>query len=298
VLEAACKRDDLAACDPAVRHELERGGLDPVEIRCNTDVHWLPNLSRYAKEMTQGMVKMLGAKPDDETLQRARHHALGYLVRTYFDLLRPHNLGVVALEGWTYEGPDGEERPLLLFRSGVTTNPATPCKCFRSLVKHGRVRHVFNLYGGTFPFHDMLAREQKECEEMGISYFNAARKNEYAWRALVEEKEDYEQNRKRAMKRLARFISEQLLRPGGEPPRGNLYVHCGGGMHRSGMLVGVVRKCINGDSWSIIEAEYRRHVAWRSEAEPGGFEPLNLRFIKEFDCSLLEVQETAEARAR
>jgi hypothetical protein len=37
-----------------------------------------------------------------------------------------------------------------------------------------------------------------------------------------------------------------------------------------------------------VEKTYKRHTAYRSEAEPGGYEPLNLRFIREFDCELLK----------
>ena len=40
-----------------------------------------------------------------------------------------------------------------------------------------------------------------------------------------------------------------------------------------------------------IAAEYRRHVGYISESKPGGFEPLNLRFIREFDCSLIKAKK-------
>ena len=66
--------------------------------------------------------------------------------------------------------------------------------------------------------------------------------------------------------------------------------HSSGGMHRSGMLFGVLRRCVNGDSMAQIEREYRRHVAYSSEQQPGGFESLNLRFIREFDCRLLKLK--------
>ena len=90
------------------------------------------------------------------------------------------------------------------------------------------------------------------------------------------------------MKQVAKAIRTRILHPQGNgAPAGNVYFHCGGGMHRSGMIFGILRRCINNDPMDVIEAEYKRHTAYRSPEKPGGFEPLNLRFIREFDCGLL-----------
>jgi protein-tyrosine phosphatase len=261
------------------------------DLACNTLVRWERALNRYAKQIVDGVAGAWKLSPDQDARRRAAHHALGYLVRAYFDQVRPDNMGVVELRGHTYRDARGRRRPLLVFRSGLTIDdrvPKAPSRCFESLVRAGRVRHVINLYGGTFPFYDVVEAEKASARALGISYVDVGKASELQFRRMIEKPADYSRNRVRAMRRLATLIRRHLLRPGGAPPRGNIYVHCGGGMHRTGMLVGVLRKCINEEPMAAIEAEYRRHTDYRSEAAPGGFEPLNLKFIEAFDCSLLQ----------
>jgi len=37
-----------------------------------------------------------------------------------------------------------------------------------------------------------------------------------------------------------------------------------------------------------IVTDYRRHTAWRTPADPGGYEQDNVDFVTGFDCSLLK----------
>jgi hypothetical protein len=258
----------------------------PERIKCNTRVRWEASLNRYAGTSAKKIAELWKVTPDPEAIAKGKHLILGYLVRSYYDQTQPHNMGVVRLRGRTYQD-GGVRRSLLLFHSAVATSTDGTSPCFESLLRHGGVRHVVNLYGGSFPFQDMIELEKRLAAKLGASYFDAARAPELAFRPLVERPEDYAPNARRAMANLARLIREQLLRPGGAAPRGNLYVHCGGGMHRSGMLVGVIRRCINRDAMAAIEADYRRHVGYVSERDSGGYELLNIRFIREFDCGLL-----------
>ena len=61
-------------------------------------------------------------------------------------------------------------------------------------------------------------------------------------------------------------------------------------MHRTGMVIGVLERCIGGGPMSDIEERFKRHVGWRSASETGGFEP-EKAFIAEFDCDLLRRQQ-------
>jgi hypothetical protein len=275
-----------------MRGTLKAAGVDPDGLACNTRVRWERALNRYAKEIVAGIARKWKIAPDEAARRAAVHHALGYLVRSYFDQVAPHNMGVTALRGHTYRDARGRRRQLLVYRSGLTIDdrvPGSPSRCFESLVQAGGVRHVINLYGGTFPFYDVVAAEKTRAKALGISYFDAATAAELQFRRMIEKPADYGRNLAAAMKRLAALVNRHLLRPGGAPPRGNVYVHCGGGMHRTGMVIGVLRRCINKEPMAAIEADYRRHTAYRSEAAPGGFEALNLRFIEAFDCALLKV---------
>jgi Tyrosine phosphatase family len=287
---AAAPQTQIKRLGQVVGPLLRGAGVDPDKVYCNTHVHWQRSLNRYAKEIIAGVESQWKVQIDEDARKRAVHHALGYLVRSYFDQAQPHNMGVMELKGRSWRDDKGRSGRLLVFRSGLTIDdgvPPGPSKCFESLLHSGGVRHVVNLYGGSFPFHDVVAAEQRSALALGFSYVDAAKVPALQFRKLVEREQDYAKNQPEAMRRLATLLRRHLLRPGGASPRGNLYVHCGGGMHRTGMVIGVLRRCINKDSMLVIEAEYRRHTSWHSTKEPGGFEALNLRFIRDFDCSLL-----------
>ncbi len=220
--------------------------------------------------------------------KKARYQALGYLVRSTFEQMQTQNLGVLQIKGRSYEDSSGGIHPLLIFRSAIIIEQKNSGSCFNSLIKSANVKHVINLYGGSFPLQDKIKEEKEQARKLGVSYFDAMNQPNLCWRKLVEEEECYLDNFKVAMKRLAEVIQQQILRPDGNPPRGNIYLHCAGGMHRSGIIFGVLRRCLNDDSMEDIEKEYKRHTAFTSDEQPGGFESLNIKFIKDYDCSLLK----------
>ena len=271
-----------------LRKILAGAGVQADQLRCSTFVNWEPSLNNYAKAIVNGLAQRWGVKTPEGERRKEVHLALGYLVRLYFEQARPDNLGGVRLKGRTYKRKDGSVHPLMVFRSGLTLEAGGgPSACFQSLIKSAGVRHVVNLYAGTFPFHDLIDGEKIQARALGVDYFDLREHRGLRWRSLVEEEAHFQENLAEAQTRMARLVREQILRPGGSEPRGNIYFHCAGGMHRSGMLFGVLRRCVNGDPLEAIEAEYRRHVGYISDEQPGGYEPLNLRFIREFDCSLV-----------
>ena len=280
----SCAMSASAAADVKLAALLSSVGVDPKKLRCSTFVSWEPTLNRYAKAAVAGLVKQWNLSPDAASRKKARHLVLGYLVRSYFNQARPHNLGALVLKGHHYTDEAGKRHPLLVVRSAVTIGAANQQSCFESLIRHAGVRHVINLYGGTFPFYDVIEAERKMAQKLGATFYDLSKKPELKFRSLIEEPEDYQKNIKQAEENLAKLINTRLLRPDGEAPRGNLYFHCCGGMHRSGMIFGVLQRCINGVPMSEIEQQYRRHVAYTDDQRPGGFEPLNLRFIRQFDC--------------
>lgn len=249
-------------------------------------MYWYSELDQYADRAAGEIAGILAVELDEEKRKATSRVLLGYLVRSMFEHLKPNNLGVMRLKGRFYETGDGRH-PLLIFRSGVMTDAAEPGSCLQSLLSAGRVRHVINLYGSSFPLHDYIKAEMQAAEAAGGTCHNEAESNR-PWRELIEKPETYEQNLKTAMQRIAELINTQILLPGGQPPRGNILIFCGGGMHRTGMTYGILQRCINNEPMETVEKTYRRHTAYRSGQEPGGYEPLNLRFIREFDCGLLK----------
>lgn len=271
---------------PGASQVLNEAGIDPAEIRCNSSMYWYSELDIYADKAAEEIAGLLSVELDAEKRKQSSRVVLGYLVRSMFEHLKPNNLGVIRVKGHFYESDDGQH-PLLLFRAGVMTDAGEPNSCLQSLLTAGRVRHVLNLYGSSFPLHDYIDIEMKAANAAGGTCHNEA-KSERPWRELIAKPDKYEQNVKTAMQRVSQLIKTQVLRPGGHQPHGNILVFCGGGMHRTGMTYGIIQRCINGEPMEQIEKTYKRHTAYRSEKEPGGFEPLNLRFIREFDCGLLK----------
>lgn len=267
---------------------MRQNGFDPEKIHCNSKVVWAPYLKKYAAGIVDTIAELWTADPTPAMKKKATYQALGYLVRSTFEQLQTQNLGVVRIKGRSYQDRSGEQRPLLIFRSAIIIEKKDANSCFNSLIKNANVQHVINLYEGTFPLHDKIKEEKEQSRRLGISYFDARNQPNLCWRKLVEEEECYLDNIKVAMKRLADVIKQQILNPNGEPPKGNIYLHCAGGMHRSGIIFGVLRKCLNGDSMKEIEREYKQHTAYTSDEKPGGYEALNLKFIQDYDCSLLK----------
>ena len=193
-----------------------------------------------------------------------------------------NNFGALPIKG--LKTTDG--RPVVLFRGGITPSPAAPGSCYRSLVEGGGVRHALNLYSGEMPTQDLDDAERKTIEAVGGTYYlgRLDKSGGGHWRSMM--RSDPSKTGE-AMKIVGRLINERVLRPGGERPQGNILLHCGGGMHRTGMVVGVIQRCLNGVAPEIVESQYRHHTAWQSPERPGGFEQENLDFIQAFDCSLL-----------
>jgi hypothetical protein len=272
---------------PAEAEAILHAGIDPATLHCNGIQTWNPHLRADAKAAASEMLAdldKLGATVPADKLEAARKAltdvVMWRMVRATLVDGDQNNLGAVAVAGVrTRSGA-----PLLLYRTGFTPKPDAPGSCYASLVQQGGVRHVVNLYGGPMPTADLEAGERATVQAAGGTYFTArdAAGPQKNWREDMREGQDP----RVVMQAVAAIIAE-VLQPGGQAPAGNVLVHCGGGMHRTGMVVGIIERCVNHADPAVVEAGYKRHVGWRSAQEPGGFEPANLQFIQGFDCGLL-----------
>ena len=284
---AASPRADAGLTTGELRLLAEQA-VDPAALACNAQRTWNPTLRAEAKAGAQVMVDELvaaGVAVPDARAEAARKvlaDALMWrMVRAAIVDGNQNNLGVVAVRD--VRTADG--RPLLLFRSAFTPRPDRADSCVQSLLAAG-VRHGVNLYQGPMPTADLAAAEATALTAVGGSYLNVQADRELAsWRDELREDAAAEQ---KAMQAVARVIRDGVLQPNGRAPEGHVLVHCGGGMHRTGMVVGVLERCWNGAPREVWESAYRRHVAWQSPERSGGFEAANVEFIARFDCSLLQ----------
>ncbi len=271
---------------PKALKVLKEAGLNAQDWRCNSGVLYGKDLWAQSKAASRRIAAAWGVELDKAKLRGAARIVLGHLVRTNFQAYQGDNLGVVQVKGYSQNGA-----PLLLYRSGVFVDAGELNSCLSDLINKGGLKHVVNLYTGDFPLHDFIQAEETQILKSGGSHYNAMKHvdpQKPSWRELVGDEAHYEENRAEAQRQVAQLIKETLLQPGGEAPKGNLLVHCGGGMHRSGMLVGIIQKCINAEPMEEIEADYKYHTQYLSKARPNGYEEINVRFIKEFDCGLLK----------
>ena len=284
---------------------LARGGVDRARLRCNAENRWGATIkpdsqagARDILELVGPRLAPMGDEARGELAKKLASLVMWRMVRAVLLEGDNNNFGVFALRGRSWTDAAGKERPVLVFRSGFTPDPDAEGSCFGSLLDAGGVRHVVNLFDGEIPAADLVAAESRAAARKNASYHTAtddvAGGGYGPWRDQLRKHYDDPAARSEAMRAVARLVREQILHPDGAPsPRGNIHLHCGGGMHRTGMVAAVVERCVNGEPLSVVEDHYRRHVAWRDAQHPGGAEEGNLRFIRDFDCNLL--QESAES---
>jgi hypothetical protein len=77
----------------------------------------------------------------------------------------------------------------------------------------------------------------------------------------------------------------------GDPSQdGSAYIHCYGGHHRTGVVWGVLQKCMGRDAEGNpmnvddIVNEYKCHIGYQSPEKPGGYHKDNEALIREFPC--------------
>lgn len=261
-----------------------------VAAACTSDNAWHPALSAAARAAAEEIVDALpGVGVEVPAAQRGaavdvvRKRVFWSVVRNLLIGARLHNVGVFVVPG--HSTADGQ--PLRIYRSAFTPAPGKPGSCVRALLDAGGVRHIVNLYAGPMTTQDLEDDERRAVTAADGTYANARDDARAAnWREHAREGgADRE-----AMQAVAAIIRDQILRPAGAAPRGHVQIHCGGGMHRTGMVMGVVERCLGGESMAAISARYKAHVGWRSAQDPGGFEAQNIAFIRDFDCSLLETK--------
>jgi hypothetical protein len=288
-----CGPDEHAP--PCLAENLMAAGVERAELRCNSDNAYGRALRSDAKLAAADLLELV--EPHLETLDAAEAEALRdemvdavmwWLVRGILLEGDNNNLGAVVVEGHSWTDESGRSHPLTVFRTGFTPDPRGQESCYRSLLESGRVRHVLNLYDGEMHVDDLVEAERAAAEEIGATYVLARDQGYGLWRDTLRSHPEPGPERAEALQAIGRLIREQILEPGGGSPRGNVLIHCGGGMHRTGMIVGVLERHVNGTPMEEVERAYRFHVDYEDADNPGGTEEDNLAVIRDFDPAFLE----------
>ncbi|HVV87673.1 MAG TPA: hypothetical protein VHE35_31745 [Kofleriaceae bacterium] len=292
-----------AALEP-ITAPLAAAGIDRATIACNSENRFGEELRPGSEAGAADMIAAMGAAAPTDPKARAdlqeklRSLLFWRMVRAVLIEGNNNNLGAIPLAGRTWTDAEGKVHPVVIFRTGITPSPDADGSCFASLLGAGHVHHVVNLFDGKIPIGDLTDAERKAATEHGASYVYATDEQGTGYGRWRDTLRDYYDPtapaakhdvaaRDEAFRSMARLIREQILMPDGAPPTGNIHLHCGGGMHRSGLIAGIIEKCVNHAPMATVLAHYRYHVAWHDDAHPGGLEPGNLQVLQEFDCSLL-----------
>jgi hypothetical protein len=268
---------------------LARANIDPGCLNCNSQNRYAQNLkpnsevsaSRLMEKLTP-YLKKLDPSQEKELKEALEDHMMWCMIRAVLIDANNNNFGALVLKDKYWTDKEGNRHPLTIFRIAFTPDPQGENSCYRSLLTEGHVKHVINLYDGEMYVDDLVAAERAAAEELGASYVRTAELDYGHWRDTIRKHPEQGPEREKATQNVVRLIKEQILMPAGEPPKGNILIHCGGGMHRTGMIIGILQKAINNASMEEIEKTYRYHVGYREKSQKSGFEQGNLDFINEF----------------
>lgn len=289
------KQAPVVASPHYYQERLKAVGIDASTLACNSDNWWLDTLkdeSALSADLLQAKLHAASLLDDNQspadTYDIINKHMMSWIVRSGLILRGGHNFGAILLKDRFWIDSAGKRRSLVIFRSAYTADPGGSGSCFQSLLENAGVKHVVNIYGDDFIYvEDLDVAEKEAAKKAGVTYALTDKMGYGPWRHTIARHPEPGPERDVAMRSVARLINEQILKPGGQPPRGNILIHCGGGMHRTGIVIGVLQRVINQMPMEDIAAEYRYHVSYKSEEQPGGFEQGNLDFIRDFDPNLI-----------
>lgn len=146
-------------------------------------------------------------------------------------------------------------------------------ECLSYLVKEAKVYSIINYYQGTLKSADSLSEEERGMfASLGGKVYIRPLNYQYKFNKLPKEE---------VFDKVAEII--KLV----EHAPGNVLVHCYGGIHRTGVVFGVMQKCLNKIPVEDVLNEYRCHAAWEDEKRPGGANQENEIAIREFPCEKL-----------
>lgn len=139
-------------------------------------------------------------------------------------------------------------------------------QCIKGLAEKSKRLNVINIYSGTSPIaSDLSELERKQFKLFGVETYL------FFQNFHTNAPEDEITN-------LIIFI----LRLDGD-----VYIHCFGGVHRTGLLFGIMQKCLNQVTVEEVIDEYRCHAGYTSPKQAGSARKFDEDRIRNFNCSYL-----------
>jgi len=147
--------------------------------------------------------------------------------------------------------------------------------CLTDLVKYKNVKTIINLYDGPF-----LDEETYPYEESQI--FKKAGGEVYSQMMDFTDHYKNEIDEKQVDTNITNIVKLINSSPG------NVLIHCVGGWHRTGVVFGVLQKCINKQPISEVIDTYKKHTQWESKSKEGVYVHADVQLISNFNCNNLK----------
>ncbi|MBG07877.1 MAG: hypothetical protein CME68_03915 [Halobacteriovoraceae bacterium] len=161
-------------------------------------------------------------------------------------------------------------------------------QCLQYLVENADIRQIVNLYDGSFKSKYVLSYWEKN------NFLRSTKDKQGSFGHYTQIKGfDYDLEERGAesiYKDVIAIIDQIASVPG------NALIHCYGGMHRTGIVFGVMQKCLNGPKnksqnkkfvKEVVGQEYKCHTDYQSAEKIGGYHQENMTVIEKFPCDRL-----------
>tara|TARA_Y100001954_G_scaffold52647_1_gene56057 strand:+ start:21645 stop:22436 length:792 start_codon:yes stop_codon:yes gene_type:complete len=161
-------------------------------------------------------------------------------------------------------------------------------QCLQHLIEKANIRQIVNLYDGSFKTKYVLSYWEK------TNFLRSTKDKQGSFGTYTQIKDfDYDLEERSAESIYKDVISiiAQI-----ESVPGNALIHCYGGMHRTGIVFGVMQKCLNGPKnksqnkkfvKEVVDKEYKCHTDYKNAEKKGGYHQENMTVIENFPCDRL-----------
>ena len=171
--------------------------------------------------------------------------------------------------GAKFRFPSGREKSV--YRSSFMAGKK---ECLSRLVNDNRVLSIFSYYSGSLKESSktLSDEERRTFADLGGKFYHQPL--------------NYEDDFKKSSKEGVFEKVTEIIKAIDHAP-GNVLIHCYGGINRTGVLFGVMQKCLNKIPIEDVLNEYKCHTGWESEERVGGYEIDNEIAIREYPCEKL-----------
>ena len=147
-------------------------------------------------------------------------------------------------------------------------------QCLKALTQEHNVLTIVNLYNGNFTDQETVTYQELQAftKDGGETYIKFLNLND-----IYHNKQEFELLQNKVTDVIKLIANTD----------GNVLIHCYGGMHRTGIVFGVIQKCIQKLPMQSIVNNYKKHVDWKSKQSPGVYRQENIDFIRQYNCQLL-----------